>query len=266
VQRLFTALLAALFAANATLCTRADDQFPTLQIGGTTYTNVTVLNHDATEIYFRHAGGLGNVPLRALTPELQKQFNYDPARAKAIEKQREASRNDYPAYAFRNAVIRASAARDLSLFTETTNVPLSLADACSDKSLLGKTAPPITVEKWFVEKTAEATTAPPAARHTLIFFYQATSEPCRRAAESVNQLAKLYPDQLRVIGLTTETNDDASLALTFPHGSDSHRATADAADVTSLPSVLLIDPKNIVRYSGHPAALNDDAFAKLLAQ
>jgi thiol-disulfide isomerase/thioredoxin len=272
VQHRFLARCAAYLAVGVAVCTCADDRLTTLQVGGTTYTNVNVLSHDATEIYFRHDGGLGNAPLRALMPELQQQFNFDPLIAKAVEKQRESNRtNYYPVAAFRNAALRASAERERSVFTERTNNLTTLADACSDRSLLGKPAPPLVIENLTGEKMPATKAAAKAAteaevKFTLIFFYKSTSEPCRRAARDLNKLAKLYPAQLRLLGVTADAEADDTLALDFAHGRDPRELNAQTLGFTSLPSVLLMDAKNIVRYVGHPAALNDDAFAKLLNQ
>ncbi len=65
---------------------RADDEkFPLLKIGNDIYTNVIVTHVTASDISFIHAGGAANAKLKDLSPELQKQFNYDPKQAKAAE-------------------------------------------------------------------------------------------------------------------------------------------------------------------------------------
>jgi protein disulfide-isomerase len=66
---------------------RADDEkFPRLKAGADTYTNVTVTRVTASDISFIHAGGIANVKLKDLPPELQKQFHYDPKLAQAAER------------------------------------------------------------------------------------------------------------------------------------------------------------------------------------
>lgn len=65
---------------------RADDEkFPLLKIGSDTYTNVTVTRVTASDISFIHAGGIANAKLKELSPELQKQFHYDPKQARVAE-------------------------------------------------------------------------------------------------------------------------------------------------------------------------------------
>ncbi|MFM2081607.1 MAG: hypothetical protein RL380_298 [Verrucomicrobiota bacterium] len=260
MKRLCLALLAALSALG--VC--ADEHFPTLQVGGVIYTNVTVTSHNASEIFFRHAGGLNNARLCFVSKEIQQQYNYDPVAARALEKRRENSGFTYQLIAAQNAAIRAGVARENSIETTPRAKPAALSDPCSESSLLGKLAPAITIEKWFTEPA-------PAdeAKARLFVFYTATSEPCRRALPALNDLAKRFADQLQVIGITTDsapseagTND--TVTVSFPHGSDPKGLTAQLAGITSLPAVMLITPNRIVHYTGHPAALNDETFAKII--
>jgi len=78
-------ILIVLTMAASMLAARADEQFPVLVVGGQTYTNVTVTSVSATDIFFFHAGGMGNAKLKNLSPELQKHFKFDPDKAKATE-------------------------------------------------------------------------------------------------------------------------------------------------------------------------------------
>jgi thioredoxin-related protein len=75
----------AIFVALA-LGARADEKFPVLQVGSETYSNVTVTSISATDIFFTHSRGMGNAKLKNLTPELQKHFHYDAAKADALAK------------------------------------------------------------------------------------------------------------------------------------------------------------------------------------
>lgn len=78
--------LAVLMVIGAVLSAGADDTFPTLQVAGVTYRNVTVTAVTATDIYFTYDGGMGNAKLENLSPDLQQHFHYDPTRATAAEK------------------------------------------------------------------------------------------------------------------------------------------------------------------------------------
>jgi thioredoxin-related protein len=78
-------ILTVLTLAATLLAASADEKFPTLKIGSDTYTNVTITSVSATDIFFFHAGGVGNAKLKDLSPELQQHFKYDPDKAKAAE-------------------------------------------------------------------------------------------------------------------------------------------------------------------------------------
>ena len=47
----------------------AEDSFETLQVGPQTYTNVTVLNRTATDVFIKHAGGSINFKVKDLAVE-----------------------------------------------------------------------------------------------------------------------------------------------------------------------------------------------------
>ena len=67
---------------------RADEKLPVLQAGTDTYSNVTVLTVSATDVYFTYNNGKGmaNAKLKTLSPDLQKHFHYNPARASTWNK------------------------------------------------------------------------------------------------------------------------------------------------------------------------------------
>jgi thioredoxin-related protein len=77
---IFPMILAALLGTA-----RADEKFPVLKAGNETYTNVTVTAVSATDIFFTHSSGMGNVKIKNLSPDLQKHFGYDPKKAKDAE-------------------------------------------------------------------------------------------------------------------------------------------------------------------------------------
>jgi hypothetical protein len=68
-----------------------------LTVGSTTYSNVTVFGANTTDLFFSSDQGLGNVKLKFLDPELQKQFNYNSNAAEKIEEQRFAADKAYQA-------------------------------------------------------------------------------------------------------------------------------------------------------------------------
>jgi thiol-disulfide isomerase/thioredoxin len=243
---------------------RAEMKFDTLKVGSITYSNVTVIDANASDLYFKYSGGMANVKLRDLPPEIQKRFNYDPDAAANAEQQSEENASRYvpnfsPAY---SSQAPAAAESDDAGPADTNEVP-RLADSATDNSPLDKPAPAVNVEKWLTDKPVTAD------KSVLVFFWKPQSAPCRRAIPDLNDLQKKYPDTLVVIGITTESEKDIS-QMTDPHmdfasGIDSQGSMLHAADISTVPSVLLIDPKGIVRYAGHPAALKDAALDKILS-
>jgi len=77
--------LIALALSLVPLVVCADEKIPLLKAGSVTYTNVMVTSVTATDVYFTHAGGMGNAKLKNLSPDLQTHFKFDPAKAKEIE-------------------------------------------------------------------------------------------------------------------------------------------------------------------------------------
>ncbi len=64
----------------------ADEKLPVLRVGSETYSNVTVTEVTATDIYFISNKGLANAKLKDLDPALQKHFHYDSAAAATEQK------------------------------------------------------------------------------------------------------------------------------------------------------------------------------------
>ena len=81
-----------LFICTAWICTSvslyaSSAKFEFITVGGINYSNVTVFGANATDLFFNSDSGIRNVKLKYLTPDLQKQFNYDPDVAEKAEKQ-----------------------------------------------------------------------------------------------------------------------------------------------------------------------------------
>jgi cytochrome c biogenesis protein CcmG, thiol:disulfide interchange protein DsbE len=223
----------------------------TLTVGSETYTNVTFLGANATDVYFTHSHGITNVKLKYLPPDLQAKFNYDPKAAAAAEqKQLEADARYHTNLA---AGITAKAVADARAAQPPQPLE-NLADPISDKSLLGKKAPAMEVEKWIGDKPELE------GKFVLVSFWEPWSAPCRKTIPELNAFQKKFADKLAVVGLTrgpaADVTDLADPKIEFANGLDSNGKLAAAAGVTSVPCVLLVDPKGVVLYQGHPAALN----------
>jgi thiol-disulfide isomerase/thioredoxin len=234
-----------------------------LRIGTTTYTNVTVLGSNATDLYFKHSQGFANVKLKYLTPQLQKLFNYDPKAAEDAE--RKQSENEI---LYQNTIARAAETQSPSAGPAKPKASLGsetgLADPISDRSLIGKPAPALQIDKWLGEKPSLE------GKYVLISFWASWSTPCRQCIPELNALQKKYAEKLVVVGVTAESeNDLAELAepkLEFASGIDAKAKLTAAAGVSSIPQVLLTDPKGTVLYQGHPGALTEKKLQAILAQ
>lgn len=76
-------ILAVMGLASAASLSFADEKLPVLNVNSETYSNVTVFNISATDVYFTSSRGLANAKLKDLDPALQKRFNYNPSNAVA---------------------------------------------------------------------------------------------------------------------------------------------------------------------------------------
>src|SRR5215471_13292961 len=70
-------------------------KLPRLKVGNEIYTNVTVVSINDTDLFFSYSQGVKNVKLRALEPEIQKLFDYNPATATQAERQRAENESKY---------------------------------------------------------------------------------------------------------------------------------------------------------------------------
>ena len=103
----------------AAACGRAGDYLPSLQVSGGVYSNVTITSVTATDLYFSHAKGMGNVKLKNLPPDLQKRFKFDAAKSSAVEKRQGEASAIYFAQAATNQPPPRTKARRWSRTTAT---------------------------------------------------------------------------------------------------------------------------------------------------
>jgi thiol-disulfide isomerase/thioredoxin len=89
-----TTLLLMLMLAAA-VSVKADEKLAVLRAGSETYSNVTVTTVNATDVFFTYAGGMGNVKIKNLSPDLQQHFHYDPAKAGKVEAQQAENKLKY---------------------------------------------------------------------------------------------------------------------------------------------------------------------------
>jgi len=203
------------------------------------------------------------VKLRYLNSKLQERFRYDPRAATEAEERQAAEDALYNASIVSNMVAKAQQAA-LAAKKAAATSPDSLADPVSTRSLIGKAAPAIKGEKWLGEKPETD------GKLTLVAFWEPWSIPCRQYIPELAGLQKKFADKLAVIGVTSES--EAEIAdMTGPKPDfvsvlDPKAQIGATVGVTSIPYVMLVDLKGVVRYQGHPTAITEKQVQSLLAK
>jgi len=235
-------------------------ELDSLTVSDRTYRKLVIIGANVTDLYFKHEGGLANVKLKYLDAELQKRFGYDPIVAAATEEQQ--LKEDKT---FRESVGQTLAAQAEQKVKEVREAAASseesLADAVSAQSLLGHPAPKLDGVKWVGDAPAAD------GKALLVFFWTTWSVPCRKTIPELNGYHRKFGDRLAVVALSGQSEKDlgeyGGPKIEFPVGVDAESKFAGAAGVTSVPSVLLADTNGVVRYFGHPAALDSAKLQKL---
>jgi hypothetical protein len=244
-------LFLAIVAANA------NETFPLLKSGRDAYTNVTITEVTATDIYFSHSGGIGNLKLKNLDAGSQKHFHFDPARASAAEQ----SQSEATAQ-FRQNIEDEKLKEKARLQAAADAARELAAHKIYAQSFLGGRPPPISVDHWF--------TAPPEThgKFVMIFFWISSASQCRDAIPHVNDLAAKFKDQLTVIGLSNEPDEEmrkmTSPQIGFYAGIDTQSRSFTAYKITAVPHAVLVDSSGIVRFEGQPRFLGEKDLARLI--
>lgn len=241
---------------------RSQTTFGTLVAGAQTFTNVVVLGHNATDLYFTHPAGLANVKLKHLSPELQAQFHFDPVLAAETERRQAEADARFTEELGRR--IEAEARRNSPAAQAARSwAELGLVDPLDDASLLHQPAPEIKVAKWLGPKPEVK------GRLTLLVFWSPGSHASRAVLPQVNAWQKGYADKLLILGVAAETERDvaqfADPRPEFLNGSDPENKLTTVMAVRTLPCAFLIDPQGYVRFQGHPAALDDKKWQAVFA-
>ncbi len=239
----------------------AQVKLDTLVVGSRTFHHVKVLGVNDSDVYFTHDGGIANVRLRYLSPALQQRFGYDPKAAAAAERQQlesEAAYSNALAQSISEAAVkRLKEARDAAASSQD-----SLADPISDTSLLQRPAPPITPEKWLTEAPVTSN------KVVLVLFWRTWSVPCRKVIAQLNAWQRKLGERLVVIGVSSQPENEVAEfndpKIEFASACDPKGKLADAAGAASVPYALLIDAKGLVRYQGHPAALDQKKLQSII--
>lgn len=238
----------------------AEEKLPVLTAGSEVYSNVTILQVTATDVYFTHSRGLGNSKLKSLSPELQKKFHYDETKATAKQQEQVESSARY-----RQTLIEAEApttSAPTSDAPEPLPTPENTIREIPAKSFLGQRAPELVAEKWL---TPQPDTA---GKFILLDFWATWCAPCRRSIPELNSFHNKFKDKLVVVGLSDEPERTVrgmtSPRIDYALAIDTQARLFRTVEITAIPHTMLIDPKGIVRFEGHPAYLDENKLAALL--
>ena len=248
--------------ACAIVSARAEEQLPSLKVGVDVYTNVTVVKVTATDIFFRHARGIGNAKLKALDPEMQKHFGFDVAKAGAVEK-KQAEAN----FAYHQTLAHEPPHVPTHEVPQSHEAPAGgdiRVPRLSAKSFIGQPAPRLTVEKWLTAKPDMA------GKFVLIDFWATWCGPCRRSIPELNVLHAKFKDRIVFIGLSDESEADVremqSPVINYNVAIDTSGNMKRAVGVEGIQHALILDPQGIVSFEGHPGYLTESGVARLLAK
>lgn len=242
-----------LLTTNAIL---ADETLPILKVGSQVYSNVTVTEVTATDVYFSHAQGMGNAKLKKLSPDLQKHFHYDAAKAEEAEKQQREANARY------RAELAAAKPKPRPSAPATDEDGNIVGTTLYARSFLGKHGPTVFVNQWLSPRPDVE------GKFMLVVFWATWSEPCRQAIPHLNELYSKYKDRLVIIGLSNESPEDVlkmtSPQVDFPLATDTHSRTMAELEVKAIPHAVLVDPQGIVRFEGIPSHLTQTGLGNLL--
>ena len=246
--------------AGAAFAADSDVRLPVLKAGTEIYSNVTVLNVTATDLYFSHAGGMGNAKLKSLDPELRKKFNYDPARADATAKKQVEANAKYHFQVLSNDA--AATPRNQGPPPATYDDGDVVVPKLFARSFRGQPPPQVFVSDWL---TPVPNTG---GRFALVVFWTSWAAPCRKSIPRLNELAERYKERMVVLAVSNEPVEDIRKngpgEIKFYLGTDQQARSLKAFEVTAIPHVVLIDPKGIVRFEGAPVYLEDSDLDHLL--
>ena len=227
------------------------------------FKNVTVLSFNRTHVCFTHEGGITSLKLKYLDPKLQERFDYDPLLAAEAEKQQADDDARYQECVVSKMVAQAKQAALAAKRAAATSED-NLADPVSNLSLLGKPAPAIKGEKWVGEKPSLE------GKAALVAFWAPWSIPCRKYIPELDKLQKKFAGKLAVVGVACESEAEVAAMVEpkveFASVLDPQAELGATVGVTSVPYVMLVDPKGVVRYQGHPTAVTEKQVESLLAK
>jgi hypothetical protein len=258
---MYRVLLCIAWVASVVSLRAASVKLDSLTVGSVTYSNVTVVGANATDLYFTSDQGVSNVKLQFLSPELQRRFHYDPAAATKAEQQKMDDDKRFQENLAATMAARLQAARENhEAQIQASYSAAGLSDAVSADSPIGKPAPDLKFDKWIGQEPDLA------GKLMIISVWSPKSASCRKWIPSLNELHKTFAGKIEMIGVTTATEAEVEQVdpkIDFPCALDPDGTFISNAHIMSLPCVMLVDTNQVVRYLGHPAAVTTNTLQTL---
>jgi len=151
-----------------------------------------------------------------------------------------------------------------------------LADKATKKlegiRLAGSQAPPLQIKQWIGEPPPEGEGF--EGKVTLLSFWAIWCPHCTRNIPNMERLRETYAERgVSVVGITREKEGYGvekvkeyidSHPMSYPTGVDEDGKTSEELAVSSIPCVVVVDPKGRISWHGHPDYLTDRVIEVLL--
>jgi cytochrome c biogenesis protein CcmG, thiol:disulfide interchange protein DsbE len=120
----------------------------------------------------------------------------------------------------------------------------------ASKNLYNKPAPKLIVEKFIGEQPSFE------GKFVLIDFWATWCGPCLKAIPELNSLAKAFPDDVVVLGISSESEATVrglrEAKIEYYSAVDTKGRTKKAIGVSGIPHVVVVDPSGTVCWQGYP--------------
>lgn len=135
--------------------------------------------------------------------------------------------------------------------------------------LRGKTSPDLLVDRWITKE--------PNMRGKLVLvdFFATWCPPCMAARSHMNEIARAYPKDLVIVGLSSETHNkftDGLKKLKLKENDFAYSIALDPASrmqtafgVQGIPSIAIVSCDQIVRWQGSPGGVTPALLDTLIA-